>query len=257
MRTDSFFVIGLFAIGAVGCSRQTDGTKDASADPDRSAAKALLSRAIAYHDPNAVWASSTIRIDWIGTGNDGSERVAVQFTLHPDGSTFELSGRYRGSTLEYRTEGSEWSATVDGESNLDTETLKRMRLDREDGFYWRSYYGFLTGLPMKLSDPGTLIDPEPIDTTFNGERVLALRVTYDPEVGTDSWYFYFDPETAALVGCRFNHDEAANDGEYIVLDGVIESGGVRLPRKRSWYTNKENRFLGADEIRVLELTSGS
>ncbi len=250
----SILVIGLCALAAVGCSGQTDGTKDASADPDRSAAQALLSRAIAYHDPNAVWASSTIHIEWMGSGDDGSERVAVEFTLQPDRSKFELSGRYRGSTLEYQTDGSTWSATIDGDSTPSPDALEKMRLDREGGMYWRSYYGFLAGLPMKLRDPGARIDPEPIDTTFNGRRVRALRVTYDPEVGTDSWYFYFDPETAALVGCRFNHDEAANDGEYLVLDGVIESGGVRLPRHRRWYVNADDRFLGADEVRSFELT---
>ena len=126
-----------------------------------------------------------------------------------------------------------------------------MRLDREDGRFWRSYYGFLAGLPMKIADPGARLDPEVAETTFEGRDVNAVRVTYDPEVGGDTWYFYFDPETAELVGCRFYHDESANDGEYITFEGLAEANGLRLPRYREWYTNEGDRFLGSDEIRSV------
>jgi hypothetical protein len=157
--------------------------------------------------------------------------------------------------LEYRTQGSQWTAAVDGNIDLEPEVMDRMRLSREEGMFWRDYFSFLAGLPMKLRDPGTIIDPTPISTTFEGSDVLALRVSYDPDVGGDTWYFYFDPDSASLVGCRFYHDESANDGEYIVLEGLIESGGVRIPRNRRWYVNADGRFLGADQIRSLELTS--
>lgn len=83
------------------------------------------------------------------------------------------------------------------------------------GLFWRDYYGDLAGLPMKLRDPGTLIDPDVAATDFIGRQIQSIRVTYDAELGGDTWYFYFDPESAQLVGRRFYHDEAANDGEYI------------------------------------------
>ena len=178
-------------------------------------------------------------------------RTAVEITLRPDGGRFELRGRYRGSDFQYWTEDGAWSATVDGETDLDPDVLERMRLHREDGLFWQSYYGLLIGLPMKLRDPGTRIDPEPVSTTFDGKDVLSIRVSYDPEVGQDTWYFYFDPDSAALIGCRFYHDESANDGEYIVLEGLIEANGMRLPRHRRWYVNEDDRFLGADEIVAL------
>ncbi|MFQ5702726.1 MAG: DUF6503 family protein [Gemmatimonadales bacterium] len=237
-----------WALSTSGCDRQ-DGRVD-------TASQALLSRAIEYYDPAGVWGESTVHIKWFGTGADGSQRSDLDLTLYPDGSKFDLRGRYAGADFEYHTDGSTWTATVNGDSSTDVETRKKMRLDREDGFYWRSYYGFLTGLPMKLRDPGTHIDPALIDTMFNGQPALALHVTYDPEIGTDSWYFFFDPETTALIGCRFNHDETKNDGEYIVLEGVVESNGLRVPRRRSWYTNKDDRFLGSDEIRSIALLPG-
>lgn len=76
---------------------------------------------------------------------------------------------------------------------------------------------------MKLRDPGTRLDPTVRRTTFNERQVPVLRVTYAEEVGKDIWYFYVDPETWALTGCRFFHDESKNDGEYIAYEGEIRA----------------------------------
>jgi len=217
------------------------------------AAEALLARSIAFHDPSGVWGRDPIELTWVGTGSEGEERVALDISLDPDGTTFSMTGRYRGSPIEYSATGTAYTVTVDGTTEPSEETLHRMRLDREDGLFWRSYFGFLAGLPMKLSDPGTHLDPEPADAEFDGRPVRAIRVTYDPEVGGETWYFYFDPGTHQLVGCRFYYDETLNDGEYIVLDDLIESGGLRLPRSRRWFTNAEGDFLGADEITRLDV----
>ena len=40
----------------------------------------LLSRAVAFHDPNGHWSNTTLNLDWYATGADESERVAVRFT---------------------------------------------------------------------------------------------------------------------------------------------------------------------------------
>ena len=99
---------------------------------------------------------------------------------------------------------------------------------------------------MKLKDPGTIIDPKVTAIDFDGQKSLALRVTYEEAVGKDIWYFYFHPETYALIGYRFYHDESKNDGEYITLEGEESLSSLRLPKIRKWYTHKENKFLGAD-----------
>jgi hypothetical protein len=94
---------------------------------------------------------------------------------------------------------------------------------------------------MKLRDHGTRLDPHVVETHFAGRSVYQLRVTYDAGVGTDTWYFYLDRETCALIGHRFYHDESARDGEYAVLSEEISGQGLRLPRVRQWYTNKDDQ----------------
>lgn len=106
---------------------------------------------------------------------------------------------------------------------------------------------------LKLRDPGTRLDPVPERTVFADRDVWALRVTYDEPVGSDTWYVYLDPETAALVGYRFYHDEAVGDGEWIVVDGEAEDEGLRLPRVRRWYTNADDTYLATDTLEELEV----
>lgn len=248
-------VLMLLAIAGAGCDRAASERNPAVSDADQPAspAAALLQRSIAFHDPSGYW-GAPIWAEWYGTGADGGERVAVSMMIHEDSVAFAMNGRYRGSSIVYDVEDGAWSAEVDGDVEPDSATMERMRLHRDDGFFWRNYFGFLVGLPMKLEDPGTRIARDVIHTTFMDQEVDAIKVTYDPEVGRDTWYFYFDPETAELVGCRFYHDEAANDGEYIVFEGLIETtSGLKLPRHRRWYVNADDEFLGADEIRYLNV----
>ncbi len=249
------------ALAAAGCARgsSTDSESslpstagDASA-PSRSAAEALLDRSIEFHDPEGSWGRDIVRLAWNGTGAEGEERSVFEIAVFPDGGTFEMSGRYRGSAIEYATAGETMTVSVDGSAEVDDETRESLRLARDGGMFWRDYYSYLAGLPMKLRDPGAIVDPEPISTEFMGRAVDAIRVTYDPEVGGDTWYFYFDPDSAELVGCRFYHDEAANDGEYIVFDDLIEADGLRIPQRRRWYVNADDAFLGEDVIESLTL----
>jgi hypothetical protein len=55
----------------------------------------------------------------------------------------------------------------------------------------RNYYT-LYGLPMKLTDPETIIDPVVVKKEFMGKEYLVLK--YEEGIGKDSWYFYFDPK---------------------------------------------------------------
>ena len=81
--------------------------------------------------------------------------------------------------------------------------------------------------------------------------VLSLRVTYDPEAEGDTRHFISIPTPPHLIGYQFFHDESANDGEYIVLEGEVSGGGLRLPKTSTWYTNAEDRLLGTDTLTSL------
>ena len=79
---------------------------------------------------------------------------------------------------------------------------------------------------------------------LQGQAVYALRVTYDESVGKDTWYFYLDRKTCALVGHRFYHDEAVGDGEYAVLSEEVSGSRTKAaPREEVVRGTKTIRFV--------------
>ena len=85
--------------------------------------------------------------------------------------------------------------------------------------------------------------------TFKGKEYLVLKAIYDESVGKDIWYFYFNPETYAMEIYQFFHDEAKNDGEYILLTEEEAINGIKMPKNRAWHTNKEDKHLGIDILK--------
>ncbi|MEZ2413879.1 DUF6503 family protein [Muriicola sp. E247] len=210
--------------------------------------KELLSRAIAYHDPDNAWStfSGTLFIT-METPNNSERKSEV--TLNFPADYFKLLVRKDDTTTEEVIDKGVCGLVVNG---------KKIKKQAEDSTnnggscgqteMMRNYYTYLYGLPMKLRDKGTIIDPAVVKKTFKGKEYLTLKVKYEEEVGKDTWYFYFNPDNYALEAYQFFHDEATNDGEYIMLetDNFETINGIKIPKKRSWYTNKEDRLLGTD-----------
>ena len=210
----------------------------------------LLKNAITYHDPNGVWGTYqgtfVVLMESPGKKPRRSEiyldQPADQFRLHVQ----------RGETKKTY----EWNAGIctlsfNGKAEFSDAVATAQRLTCERAEMYRDYYSYLYGLPMKLRDPGTQLSPNAEKRTFHGKEYWVLEVQYDPEVGQDLWYFYFNPDTYALEAYQFYHDKAKNDGEYILLEGEHRLEGMRLPKIRTWYTNKEEKLLGTDTLQNL------
>ena len=216
------------------------------------AAAEVLVKAIAYHDPLGRWGHSRFALGFRETRPDGSERrTRVQFQDALE--SFEILTHRDAAQIEGLMAGDECVLTLNGSTEFSDEDRDKYRLTCERLQWLRNYYTYLWGLPMKLRDPGTRIDPEVTDARYQNQQVWSVRVTYDESVGSDTWYFYFDQQTYALVGYRFYHDEAKGDGEYIVLEGETEAAEMTIPTRRSWYTNAEDRHLGDDILVEIEI----
>ena len=210
----------------------------------------LLKNAIAYHDPNGVWGtfqgSFVVVMETPGELPRRSEifldQPANRFRLHVQ----------RGETKKtYEWNAGSCNLSLNGQAEFSEAQAKEHRLTCERAVMYRDYYSYLYGLPMKLRDPGTQISPNVEKRHFHGKEYWVLEVRYDPEVGQDLWYFYFNPKTYALEAYQFYHDTAKNDGEYILLEGEHRLGGMRLPKIRTWFTNKDEKLLGTDTLQNL------
>jgi hypothetical protein len=166
------------------------------------------------------------------------------------GQRFELEASRGGTTAAYHIKGEECTLKLNGSTEFSDEEAETYRLNCERGEMYRNYYTYLYGLPMKLRDPGTHIDPKVESRTFKGKEYLVLKASYDQEVGSDVWFFYFDPKTYAMEVYQFykgEPDGAGKDtGEYILLSGMEEVQGIMMPKTRAWYYNKDDKYLGTD-----------
>jgi hypothetical protein len=208
----------------------------------------LLQQAIRYHDPNGEWASfaNTLTLEERRPSGEVNETFV---TLDNTRGSFQYR-RDDGENLVVKgVAAGECFASLNGSDTFDAQQAEAHRLSCDLVERSRNYYLFLWGLPMKLLDPGTIVADSVVGEEFEGQDVLSVRVTYDEQVGSDIWYFYLDPQSHRMVGYRFYHDEAANDGEYIVLQDEYELGGLRIPQSRSWYRNDDGTYLGTDVLR--------
>ncbi len=207
----------------------------------------ILSASIAYHDPNGVWGSLqgsfTVRMD----SPDREPRVS-EITLDQQRSRFRLHVTQGSDTKTYELNGDECALMLNGSASISAADAETHRLTCERATMYRNYYSYLYGLPMKLRDKGTTLSPVAERRTFHGKEYLVLKATYDQEVGQDTWYFYFDPESYAMEAYQFYHDEAKNDGEYILLKDIETIEGIKMPKIRAWYYNKNDAHLGTDTL---------
>ena len=196
-------------------------------------AKDILTSSIGYHDPEGKWeqfsGAFTIQI----TSKDKPSFTREVIIDLPQ-EYFELIETIGDVINTYRIDKGVY-ATED--SLTQARTLKL-----------RDYHTYLYGLPMKLNDPGAQIDPKTERVVFHGKESIRMRVTYDPSVGSDTWYFYFNPENYALIAYQFYHNEAIGDGEYILLEEIETVEGIKMPKIRSWYYNNDGSYIGTDEL---------
>ena len=136
----------------------------------------------------------------------------------------------------------------EGSTDFSDEIAQEQRLNCERTTKMRNYYVYLYGLPMKLKDPGTQLAPKAFKKRLKGEEFWCIKVSYDETVGKDTWYFYFDKNDYRLRHYQFYHDEAKNDGEYILLSEEAVVQGIKMPKVRAWYTNGDDRYLGTDVL---------
>ena len=207
----------------------------------------LLQKAIQYHDPNNQWETfkGTLSIEM--KMPNGSNRLS-EVSIDLPHQYFKLTAIKNDTKVEHIVANDQSSFSLNGKTTFTDEEIKTFGLNDARAKFMKNYYTFLYGLPMKLKDSGTIINPIVTTKTFMNKEYLVLQVKYEEGVGKDAWYFYFDPKTYAMEIYQFYHDEAKNDGEYILLAGEDVFKGMKFPKDRSWYLNKDKSFLATDYL---------
>lgn len=213
-----FLILGIIA--CLSCESQTPKT-----------GRDLIENSIKYHDPKGEWGKLKATFDLKDSLPSGRDSRTYQFAL--DNSNSKMSYSIEG--LKYEV----WSdSVVQIQGEIEKERALRMR----------NYYTYLWGLPMKLKDPGTIIEEEIKTEKLKGKEYLVVRVPYE----NDIWYFYFDPETYRMEAYKFYKDEPNQIGEIIFLDGEIEYSQMKIPANRTWFRTENPEFLGTDMLQEIK-----
>lgn len=208
----------------------------------------LLEHAIAYHDPENNWSSFKGKM-LIEMENPKSSPRSTVIEMKLPNNYFKSTVKKDNYTIESELDNGECTLKLNGSTSIFPKIKDSLNISCDRAKMMKNYYTYLYGLPMKLKDPGTIINNNVVKKTFKGKEYLVLKATYEKEVGKDTWYFYFDPKTYAMEVYQFFHDESKNDGEYILLSEMITVNGIKIPKVRAWYYNKGDVYLATDNLR--------
>ena len=213
--------------------------------------KELLEKAITYHDPNSNW--ETIRAKFtveMTTPNSSKRTSHIRIDLNRE--FFSVKAIKDTVTSVYSVIKGKCGMVYNGK-DLDSISAKAKNMSCDRATLYKNYYTYLYGLPMKLKDPGTNLADKVEKKTFKGKVYLVLKVTYDEAVGSDVWYFYFNPKTYAMETYQFfktdaNGKEKQDSGEYVLLSKEALVNDIKMPKVRAWYYNKDDKYLGTDTL---------
>jgi hypothetical protein len=211
----------------------------------------LLENSISYHDANGKWETFNDKFTVVMTTPNGPKRTSV-ISIDLPGDSFSVEATKDTVNTTYTLNKGKCEMKYNGKvlTPLEAEE-KKMNCDRAT--LYKNYYSYLYGLPMKLKDAGTNLIDNVEQRPFKGKDYVVLKVTYDKAVGSDVWYFYFDPKTYAMEIYQFfktdaNGEEKPDSGEYILLSEEAVVNGIKMPKVRAWYYNKDDGYLGTDSL---------
>lgn len=136
---------------------------------------------------------------------------------------------------------------INGIPGATEEEIKALNLTANRITYVHNYYLYLYGLPMKLlTDTQGEVKPEVHPMELMGKEYWAVDVLYHEPVREHDWRFFFDPITFALKAYQFWRQSPLEDGEFVLLEELETVGGIRHPKIRTWYLNKEKQYIATD-----------
>ena len=210
----------------------------------------LLEKAIQFHDPNNNWETFEGQLFvTMETPKGAPRKSSIQIDLPKQ--YFSVEAKRDTIITKQVVSKEECSFLINGNTAPSEALKEQYNLNCERAKMFKNYYTYLYGLPMKLKDKGTIIHQKVTTKTFKGKEYLVLKVNYFKEVGKDTWYFYFDPETYAMEVYQF-FKEAKDSGEYLLLSGLETIKGIKMPKNRAWYYNKDDGYLGTDVLSKLK-----
>lgn len=228
-----------FLLSLVACAVST------GEEPQVEDAQTILERCFQFHDPNNEWPA------WAGTYVSMEPRLQTpdrksKVQIRTDGSFFDMERAYGKDTLHWTIKAGQYSTFVNGQLVQDTATMRRHRLSQERVDAYHNYYRTKLGLPMSLKGRYQLKQGRVEPMTWQGTAAYRLELEIADAPFSTTWEIFVDSKNYQLLGYGFI--PAEGEGEYLVLDQLMEMGQMKWPRMRHWYSKEADEYLGSDII---------
>ncbi|BAO75249.1 DUF6503 family protein [Winogradskyella sp. PG-2] len=222
-----------------------------SVNAQNMSAKAILEKAINYHDEDSKWERFNDKFTVVMTTSNSPKRTS-NISINLPQEYFSVTATKDTVTTTYTLNKGKCKMAYNGKV-IDSTQAKEKKMSCNRAMLYKNYYSYLYGLPMKLKGSGTNLSDKVEKKTFKDKDYLVLKVTYDEAVGSDVWYFYFNPKTYAMEVYQFfktdeNGKEKPDTGEYILLSEEALINDIKMPKVRAWYYNKDDKYLGTDTL---------
>lgn len=132
----------------------------------------LLKKTIQYHDPNNNWSQFKGKLFIEMQMPNGNKRLS-EISIDLPQEYFKLSSLKNENKVEHVVNKNKSYFSLNGKTEFSEEEVKTYNLTETRAKFMRNYYTFLYGLPMKLNDPGTIIDPVVEKKEFMGKEYLV------------------------------------------------------------------------------------
>lgn len=101
---------------------------------------------------------------------------------------------------------------------------------------------YVTCMPFKLTDPGTVLTDEGLVTLANGKVLKCIKTTYlkgaGSAAGMHTWWYLFDPKSGNLTANFLDHGDNFNFTDYVEFK-VVDS--IKLATVRKGYAMNAKR----------------
>lgn len=192
-------------------------------------AESILKQAIAYHDPQSNWKSFSGTF-YLEEHRSAGVMRSTTFGIDNSKGYFIFT---RGETEH----GMYADSCFVVKGNADCDRVATIR----------NFYLYLWGLPMKLQDAGTVVQPDVLDTLISDQPVFGLTVAYEQ----DTWTYFFAKSNYAMVAYQFMFNTKPG-GEVILLEGEYLAGSIRFPKTRKWFELPGMKYLGKDILQKIQ-----
>lgn len=220
----------------------------------QNSASSIIEQSIQYHDPKGNWSKFKANLNFNSIVERNGKVDTSDRHVHLDISknNFYMNLDVNRDRAELFLNKKECGGQFLDKSKNQQSVLNENNLTCDRAKMYNSYYRYLLGMPMKLRDPGTIIHDDVMEIDYKGKLYDVIKVTYEPNVGTYTWLFYFDKETRALDLMEFSKDGTFQNGETIELNNKLSYQKMILPGQLKWLVLPERNFLAEENIKYLD-----